>query len=51
MRSFFHAKQSNSPKHTYLVLFSQFDLQGRVVQTDSDYDPVAERILINLLTP
>jgi hypothetical protein len=31
------------------ILFSQLDLQRRVDPTSPTYDPVAERILLNLL--
>ncbi|MBN2137671.1 MAG: hypothetical protein JW720_07685 [Sedimentisphaerales bacterium] len=37
------------PGSTKTILFSQLDLQGRLNPSDNFYDPVAERILINIL--
>ena len=33
------------------IAFSQLDLQGRLDRFELDYDPVAERVLLNLLKP
>ena len=33
------------------ILFSQLDLQRRVDPSQPNYDPVAERVLLNLLDP
>ncbi len=49
------------PKHTVVaevptaggdgvVLFSQLDLRSRVLRSGENYDPVAERILINVVS-
>ena len=32
-----------------MVLFSQLDIRDRLANTDAEYDPVAERILVNIL--
>ena len=31
------------------ILFCQLDIQGHVDESGSDYDPVAERIFMNIL--
>ena len=33
------------------IVFAQLDLQGRVDRSKPNYDPVAERVLLNLLSP
>ncbi|MCF7975765.1 MAG: hypothetical protein K9N55_18250 [Phycisphaerae bacterium] len=43
------AAQISAAQGSGTLLFSQLDVQGHVTPSDPDYDPVAEKILVNML--